>query len=124
MGERYWKIRENKIIKELNQPQLLEKLKNNDIFLMPSFYEALGIVYLEAMNVGLITIGCTNQGISEIFDSNSMQFVDERNVLQIVLLLKHIFNNYASYECLRKNAKSVSKQFSWENATKELGKYI
>jgi len=113
-----------KIIKELNQPQLLEKLKNNDIFIMPSFYEALGIVYLEAMNVGLITIGCTNQGISEIFDTKSMQFVDERNVTQIVLLLKNIFNNYASYECLRKNAKNVSKKFSWENAAKELEKYI
>ena len=58
-----------KIIKELTQPQVLEHLKKNDIFIMPSYYEGLGIVYLEAMNLGLITIGCTNQGISELFDS-------------------------------------------------------
>ena len=59
--------------------------------MLRNFCEALGIVYLEAMSVGLITIGCTNQGISEIFDTKSMQFVDERNVTQIVLLLKNIF---------------------------------
>lgn len=113
-----------KIIKELNQSQLLEKLKNNDIFIMPSFYEALGIVYLEALNTGLITIGCTNQGISELFDTNSMLFVDERNVNQIVLILKNIFNNFNEYQELIKNAKTISKQYTWEKAAKKLEKYI
>lgn len=113
-----------KIIKELTQPQVLEHLKKNDIFIMPSYYEGLGIVYLEAMNLGLITIGCTNQGISELFDSFTMQFVDEKEVDQIVLLLKSIFTNYKAYEVLTKNAKNASKKYTWDLASRQLSELL
>ena len=41
-------------------------MKNCTIFALPSGYEALGCVYLEAMSVGKPTIGCRGQGIAEI----------------------------------------------------------
>ena len=91
---------------------------------MPSYYEGLGIVYLEAMNLGLITIGCTNQGISELFDSFTMQFVDEKEVDQIVLLLKSIFTNYKAYEVLTKNAKNASKKYTWDLASRQLSELL
>lgn len=41
-------------------------LKNADIFALPSYYEALGCVYLEAMACGVPAIGCYENGIDEI----------------------------------------------------------
>ena len=39
------------------------------VFALPSAYEGLGCVYLEAMATGKPTIGCTGQGIGEVIQS-------------------------------------------------------
>jgi glycosyltransferase involved in cell wall biosynthesis len=39
------------------------------VFALPSSYEGLGCVYLEAMATGTPAIGCTGQGIAEIISS-------------------------------------------------------
>jgi teichuronic acid biosynthesis glycosyltransferase TuaC len=36
------------------------------VFALPSRYEGLGCVYLEAMSTGKPAIGCRNQGIAEV----------------------------------------------------------
>ena len=39
------------------------------IFALPSRYEGLGCVYLEAMSAGRPAIGCLGQGIDEVIES-------------------------------------------------------
>ena len=46
--------------------QVAEALRRCTIFVLPSRYEALGCVYLEAMSTGKPAIGCRNQGIAEV----------------------------------------------------------
>ena len=46
--------------------QVAEKMAQSDLFVLPSFYEALGCVYLEAMGCGLPIIGVAGMGIDEI----------------------------------------------------------
>jgi len=41
------------------------------VFALPSTYEGLGCVYLEAMASGRPTIGCTGQGIAEVIQSGN-----------------------------------------------------
>ena len=50
----------------LNNSELVNKLKENHILVVPSFYEGYGIAYLEGMGFGLPAIGTTSGGAKEI----------------------------------------------------------
>lgn len=50
----------------LSRSETAEAMRNCTIFALPSNYEALGCVYLEAMAAGKAVIACRGQGIDEI----------------------------------------------------------
>src|SRR5699024_5157736 len=54
----------------ISREEVLEKMKQSDIFVMPSTNETLGLVYLEAMANGCITIGTIGEGIDGIIKNN------------------------------------------------------
>lgn len=63
------------------------------LFALPSRYEGLGCVYLEAMSVGKPVIGCRGQGIAEIIQHGSNGFLvgpdnDRELALAIAMLLR------------------------------------
>ncbi len=49
-----------------NRDQVANAFRRCTVFVLPSHYEGLGCVYLEAMASGNVAIGCTGQGIEEI----------------------------------------------------------
>jgi teichuronic acid biosynthesis glycosyltransferase TuaC len=49
-----------------SRTQVAEAMRNCTVFALPSRYEALGCVYLEAMAAEKAVIGCTGQGIEEL----------------------------------------------------------
>jgi glycosyltransferase involved in cell wall biosynthesis len=49
-----------------NRAVVAEACRNCTLFVLPSTYEGLGCVYLEAMASGKVAIGCSGQGIDEI----------------------------------------------------------
>jgi teichuronic acid biosynthesis glycosyltransferase TuaC len=51
--------------------ELAEQLRSATLFALPSSYEGLGCVYLEAMAIGKATLGCRGQGIEEIIRHGS-----------------------------------------------------
>ena len=58
------------------------------VFALPSRYEGLGCVYLEAMAVGKPVIGCRGQGIAEVIQQGSNGFlVGPDNELELKLAL-------------------------------------
>lgn len=53
-----------------DKSSLLNNYRLNDFFIMPSFYETFGLVYLEALSQGLPVLFTKNQGIDGLFTDN------------------------------------------------------
>ncbi len=62
-----------------------EYMRNADVFVMPSIEETLGLVYLEAMMHGCITVGTENEGIDGIIINGENGFLVKPNSAESVL---------------------------------------
>ncbi len=58
-----------------SRKNVADAMRRCTIFALPSRYEGLGCVYLEAMSTGKPVIGCRGQGISEIIQHGSNGFL-------------------------------------------------
>jgi glycosyltransferase involved in cell wall biosynthesis len=73
--------------------EIAEAMRRCTLFALPSRYEGLGCVYLEAMSTGKPVIGCRGQGIAEIIQHGSNGFLvgpdNEKELsLAIAMLLR------------------------------------
>jgi glycosyltransferase involved in cell wall biosynthesis len=84
------------------------------IFALPSRYEGLGCVYLEAMSAGKPVIGCREQGISEIIQHGSNGFlVGPDNKRELTLALEMLLRD----EPRRRNLGSAARDTVLERLT-------
>lgn len=58
-----------------SRAQVADAMQSCTLFALPSRYEGLGCVYLEAMSCGKPVIGCQGQGIAEIIQSGANGFL-------------------------------------------------
>jgi len=73
--------------------QVAEAMRRCTLFALPSRFEGLGCVYLEAMSAGKPVIGCRGQGIAEIIQHGTNGFLvgaenEEELALAIAMLLR------------------------------------
>ena len=76
----------------LDNSKVLEIMKKSDIFILPSVNETFGMVYLEAMACGCITVGIKNDGIDGIIKDGSNGFLTYPNQESIKNVLNRILN--------------------------------
>lgn len=73
---------------QIPNQEVLSEMARTQFFIMPSVREGLGIVYLEAMASGCITIGTEGEGISDLIISGKNGFLvppdDPQAIVQIV----------------------------------------
>ena len=92
--------------------ELLNIYRNSDIFVMPSFAESFGLVYVEAMSQGLPVIYSKGQGFDGQFEDGKVGFaVDSASAEQIAEAIEKISANYAS---IAKNLPSMATKFNWD----------
>lgn len=104
--------------------QVIAELNKNDVFVMPSFFEALGCVYLEAMSMKLPVIGVVGQGIDEIIiDGNNGFLVEPQSSASIYNKLKWIYDHkLESKEIAIKGFETVNNNYQWADSAKMLEK--
>jgi glycosyltransferase involved in cell wall biosynthesis len=71
-----------------SRAQVADAMRRCAVFALPSRYEGLGCVYLEAMSAGKPVIGCRGQGIAELIQQASNGFLvgaDNERELALVL---------------------------------------
>lgn len=98
----------------LTREETIKHLKQADVFVMISKDEIFGLVYLEAMALGLIPVGSRNEGIDGIICDGDNGFLCEAgNVEELKCVLKHIKNmSLKQLSTILKNAKDTAMEYS------------
>jgi glycosyltransferase involved in cell wall biosynthesis len=79
-----------------SRQQVADAMRRCTVFALPSRYEGLGCVYLEAMSAGKPVIGCRGQGIAEIVQHGSNGFlVGPDNEKELTLALAMLLRDEA-----------------------------
>ena len=85
-----------KFLGRLPHDEVLSKMRENDIFVLPSINETFGMVYLEAMASGCITVCTKGDGIDGIIKNGVNGFLVEPNsesIKETLLNIKKLSEN-------------------------------
>lgn len=99
-----------------NKEVFLE-LSGKDIFILPSYREAFGIVYAEAMSMGLLTIGVKGQGPEQfILDGKTGFLLEPCSISSIVDRLRWVFESERSswLKIAEKGELMAREELTWE----------
>jgi len=99
----------------LNHNDVPKILSEYDLFVMPSYPENFGRVFVEAMAVGLPIIGAKGAGIDGYFENGYAGYfvnIDEEN--ELFEKLKLILSDQNMRKKMGENAKKAAREFSWD----------
>ena len=101
--------------------QIPQYLKENDVFVMISRDEVFGLVYLEAMAMGCITIGSRKEGIDGIIMDGENGFLCEsgnlKELIDIIIQIKNMSQN--DLKNMSRKARETAERFSDFNVAKD-----
>jgi teichuronic acid biosynthesis glycosyltransferase TuaC len=90
----------------VSRGEVARLLRECVLFVLPSSYEGLGCVYLEAMSSGKVAIGCRGQGIEEVIRHGSNGcLIDPGNVDQLATSLSTLLGNPGLRESIGAQAR-------------------
>lgn len=103
--------------KILDKELLMEVIRENDIFVMPSYNETFGLVYIEALSQGIPVIYSKNDGIDGFHVKRIGEGVHPKNVDDIVKNILKIYNSYDEYDF---NPQDIVKKHNWLDIAKSI----
>ncbi len=100
-----------------NKENLLRLYREADIFVLPSYAETFGIVYIEAMSQGLPVIYTKGQGIDGYFEKGEVGFpIDPFSPKEICDAIIEINSNY---DQISKRCTELVCKFNWIDIARE-----
>lgn len=106
----------------LPHDQAMALLKDADVFLLPSYREAFGVAYLEAMAAGLLTIGVRGQGPEAFIRHGETGYlVPPRDAEAIYRQLRSIIDNREEADRIAVAGQDhVRREFNWDRHADKL----
>lgn len=102
----------------LPHDKVLEEMKKSDVFILPSVNETFGMVYLEAMASGCITVCTKDDGVDGIIKDGENGFLCEANskdITKVLLKIKKLEN----IEEVRRRGLETVEFYTKENCAKK-----
>lgn len=101
--------------------ELSEYYNKCDIFVMPSYYEAYGIVFGEALIYGLPCIGRRAFSMKDfIEDGVNGYLIDEDNAVELAQMMYNLINDNKIRNNVKANREMYINQYSWDNVAKRM----
>lgn len=93
--------------------EIIKHYRANDIFVMPSFGETFGLVYVEAMSQGLPVIYTKGQGFDGQFPEGEVGYhVSPKDAVEIADRVELTLNNYNQ---MSRNSTKQAAYFDWDD---------
>jgi len=96
-------------------------LQNADAFVLPSYYEALGCVYLEAMACGIPAVGCKENGIDEVITHGETGYlIENKSLEQLTACMEYLFDPAERHRIGENARNAVVRQYQWKHSADAL----
>ncbi|HLB43356.1 MAG TPA: glycosyltransferase family 4 protein [Gammaproteobacteria bacterium] len=111
-----------KFIGACKHDEVYTHLSVADVFILPSYREAFGVAYLEAMSFGLLVIGVEGQGPASFIENGKTGFlVKGRSIDSLLDTLKAIFRSLQKVLLIANTGKEyVHNNFTWYKHAEKL----
>lgn len=97
--------------------EILQHLRESDIFVMPSHTETFGLVYAEAMSQGVPVLYTRGQGFDGQFPEGTVGYpVSDSDPVELAEKIRQVAENYSS---LSANCLANVSRFDWHTIAKE-----
>ena len=98
----------------LPHEEVLRRMAQSDLFVLPSWGEGYGIVYIEAMAAGCIAVGAVGEGIEDTIDDGENGFlVPAGDVDAVERVMRAVFADRAAYDALRERGRQAARALTW-----------
>ena len=95
--------------------EVLRRMAESDLFVLPSWGEGYGIVYIEAMAAGCIAVGARGEGIEDtITDGQNGFLVPAGDIEETRRVMRAVFEDRAAYAALRERGRQDARALTWE----------
>jgi glycosyltransferase involved in cell wall biosynthesis len=100
--------------------EVLMEYSQSDIFVLPSWNEGFGVVYLEALAKKIPIVGSKGFGISDIIvDGENGFLVEPQNSEEIFLKIELLFNDSELRKQLAENGYQTIEELTWKKNAQE-----
>ena len=98
----------------LPHAEVLARMAKSDLFVLPSWGEGYGIVYIEAMAAGCIAVGAQGEGIEDtITDGENGFLVPAGDIDATERVMRAVFENRERYAALREKGRRDARALTW-----------
>ena len=98
----------------LPHEEVLRRMADSDLFVLPSWGEGYGLVYIEAMAAGCIAVGARGEGIEDtIKDGENGFLVPAGDIDATERAMRAVFEAPQEYAALRARGQRDAKELTW-----------